>query len=52
MGNICPLPPLWETGIIKSYTAFRTYQNGGVHRKQRKMIQKTKQNKNELKSRG
>lgn len=26
MKNICPLPSLWETGVVKSYTAFRTNQ--------------------------
>lgn len=38
MKNICPLLPLWETGVVKSYTVFRTNQKYVAPWNQEKMI--------------
>lgn len=44
MKNICPLPSLWETGIVKSYTVLRTNQKYVAPWNQRKMINNKNKN--------
>lgn len=44
MKNICPLPSLWETGVVKSYTVLRTNQKYVAPWNQRKMINNKNKN--------